>query len=169
MDKKVKAGIIAIAVGIVSLLASIGVSGIDYMVWETNAEKGGPLVASTPTWILVWHALSFAIALLGAVWLIVSLVKARKITINYEDYVGMPRRKYWIGAALIAMSVLVAVVSAFLPLVQWYADTENARFLYIDLAFSVVSVTLLLAGGIRLIDDIIVNSRISKTQQKAIV
>ncbi|MBR5951008.1 MAG: hypothetical protein IKZ87_06200 [Actinomycetaceae bacterium] len=108
---------------------------------------------------------------MGVVWLVVTLVlhKRTKNVINYEDYVGVPRRKYWLGIALIVASVLAAGALAPLPLIRWYVDNENVLFFFISLAVPGVSLILLFAGAIRLIDDVVVNSHIAKAQQKAIV
>lgn len=168
MEKHIKIGVILIAAGIVSLLTSIRASGVDYMIWESRMEKGGPDVASTPTWILAWHNISFAIGTLGVIWLIVTLVRHRKSATKYGDYLNMPRRKYWIGIALIVIACIAGLTRAFIPFMQWYKETENASFLYIDLAWSTVILICLFAGTIRLIDDVATNSRIHNAQRQSI-
>lgn len=169
MDKKIKTGVIVIAVGLVSLIVSIKSFITDYEIWKANGGNIEVELAPVPTWILVWMNVSFVFLVFGVILLLVAFVKARKTTVNYDDYVDVPRRKYGVDIVLIVVSALVSEILFLLPLGQWYVDAESMSVLFVGLVLFVVSLVFFLVGSIRFGDALVINSRIDKVQQKPIV
>ncbi|SER38674.1 hypothetical protein [Corynebacterium cystitidis] len=65
-----KLGFLFIGIGLVSLAVSVIASGLDYRQMEAQG-----LDRYAPTWILVWHALSLLVTIVGV---IVALLPSRR-------------------------------------------------------------------------------------------
>ena len=67
-------GFVAIVLGILSFVASVVASGIDYQKWEASGE----LVCETPDWILWWHIISILLVFIGLAYVIWIAKKSKK-------------------------------------------------------------------------------------------
>ncbi len=69
----IQPGVLLALGGVVSLVASVAASLLEYARWE----RSGELVATTPTWIVAWHALSVGLILIGIAWVVIRVVGGR--------------------------------------------------------------------------------------------
>jgi hypothetical protein len=72
----IQSGVLLALGGVVSLVASVAASLLDYARWEQSGE----LVATTPTWIVAWHGLSVGLILFGIAWVVIRVVGGRSRT-----------------------------------------------------------------------------------------
>ena len=65
---------LVLALGCLSMIASIVASGVDYRAWEASGEP----VSMTPDWIVNWHGISLVIILVGIGIFILRAIQNRR-------------------------------------------------------------------------------------------